>query len=101
MVHSSSKKLHLEVNYKVLFKALKDLKYISDMKYLKVQTQAYVTYYTTHSNTHSLEASIAKLCTRLHYASMFQQRCPDITRGGPSGAEAAIHARPILLPMQK
>ena len=45
--------------------------------------------------------SIAKLCTRLHYASMFQQRCPDITRGGPSGAEAAIHARPILLPMQK
>ena len=27
--------------------------------------------------------------------------CPDITRGGPSGAEAAIQARPILLPMQK
>ena len=25
----------------------------------------------------------------------------DITRGGPSGAEAAIQARPILLPMQK
>ena len=72
------KKLHLEVNYKVLFKALKDLKYISDMKYLKVQTQAYVTYYYSleHSLTHSLEASIAKLCTRLHYASMFRQRCP-------------------------
>ena len=27
--------------------------------------------------------------------------CTDITRGGPSGAEAAIQARPILLPMQK
>ena len=26
---------------------------------------------------------------------------PDITRGGPSGAEAAIQAKPILLPMQK
>ena len=51
------KKVHLEVNYKVLFKALKDLKYISDMKYLKVQTQAYVTYYSLeHSLTHSRPA---------------------------------------------
>ena len=29
------------------------------------------------------------------------ERETGITRGGPSGAEAAIQARPILLPMQK
>ena len=37
--------------------------------------------------------------TAIQHEAPFVQ--PDITRGGPSGAEAAIQARPILLPMQK
>ena len=36
-----------------------------------------------------------------HGTAMTASDFSDITRGGPSGAEAAIQARPILLPMQK